>query len=175
MGCNNKCNSSYFTNLASAARQNSKERYTVVKGDYMKVNVMSIALCGEIGAEVHEDEDQLITVVCGTATVKFGRTNCTADCVRQLNAGESVFIPAGTWHNVCNAGSGLLKVISVYGYASNTTCTHGCDVAGTQSSECGCGQDAGIIRGMVFNASDYHWNTTQPRDGGCSCHIDSGC
>lgn len=126
MGCNNKCNSSYFTNLASAARQNSKERYTVVKGDYMKVNVMSIALCGEIGAEVHEDEDQLITVVCGTATAKFGRTNCTADCVRQLNAGESVFIPAGTWHNVCNTGSGLLKVISVYGYASNATCTHGC-------------------------------------------------
>ena len=58
MSCKNKCNSSYFTNLASAAKQNSKERYTVVKGEYMKINVMSIPLCGEIGVEIHEDEDQ---------------------------------------------------------------------------------------------------------------------
>lgn len=190
MCCKNKCNSSYFTNLASAARQNSKERYTVVKGDYMKVNVMSIAICGEIGAEVHEGEDQLITVVCGTATVKYGRTQCTADCVRQLNAGESVFIPSGTWHNVCNTGSGLLKLISVYGYA-NKTCAMGTEAGGAQSTGCGCMQNAGVVgtqntgcgcmqaagtvQGVVFNASDYQWNTTQTQDRGCSCHMNSGC
>ena len=190
MCCKNKCNSSYFTNLASAARQNSKERYTVVKGDYMKVNVMSIAICGEIGAEVHEGEDQLITVVCGTATVKYGRTQCTADCVRQLNAGESVFIPAGTWHNVCNTGSGLLKLISTYGYAGRT-CMHNNGVAGVQSVGCGCLQNTevaqiqttgggcaqalGTVRGTVFDATDYNWNTIQTQDNGCSCQINSGC
>ena len=106
----------------------------------MKVNVMCIPMCGEIGVEVHENEDQLITVVCGTATVKLGNSRCTADCVRRLCAGDSVFIPAGVWHNVCNTGNGQLKLISAYAYA-NEKMNHGC--AQTQNQDCGCAIDSG--------------------------------
>lgn len=155
MSCNCNENSSYFTNLASAARQNHKEKYTVVQGDYLKVNVMCIPMCGEIGMEVHEKEDQLITVVYGNATVKFGNTRCNADCHRRLNAGDSVFIPAGTWHNVCNTGNSQLKLISVYGYGNeNGVCTD---------------------RSNVFNANHYNWNSTQTQENSCSCAINSGC
>ena len=149
MSCNcNNC-SSYFANLVSAARQNHKKKYTVVQGDYLKVNVMCIPICGDIGVEVHENEDQLITVVCGTATVKLGRTRREADCIRRLNAGDSVLIPAGIWHNVCNSGNGQLQLISVYGYGNaNHDC--GCNT----NNDCGC------------SASN---------DCGCSANNDCGC
>lgn len=169
MSCNCNSNSnrcaSYFTNLATAARQNHKEKYTVVQGDYLKVNVICVPMCGEIGVEVHRDEDQLITVVCGTATVKLGNTRATADCIRRLNAGDSVLIPAGTWHNVCNTGGGQLKLISVYGY-------------GNANGGCGCMQTTGaqsVNCTHAFKADNYDWNTTQTQDNGCSCAIDSGC
>lgn len=159
MGCNNRC-SSYFTNLSSAARQNRQEKYTVVKGDYLKVNVMCVPMCGEVGVEVHEGEDQLITVVCGNATVKLGNTRCAADCVKHLSAGESVFVPAGTWHNVCNTGNGRLKLISTYGYGNNN-CGY------TQNGVSGCGN--------VFHTGNDNRNDMQTQDNGCNCGIDSGC
>ena len=166
MSSNRNQNSSYFTNLVSAARQNHKERFTVVEGDFIKVNVMCIPMCGEIGTEIHKDEDQFVTVVCGNATVKLGNTKCTADCVRRLSAGDSVFIPAGTWHNVCNTGNGQLKLISVY--ASD----NGCHTRSTETSRTA---QNGMGRDNVFNASNYSWNNAQNQDRGCSCMVDSGC
>ncbi len=176
MSCNHNNNSSYATNLASAARQNHKEKYTVVQGDYMKVNVMCISMYSDIGVEIHENEDQLITVVCGSATVKFGTTRNTLDCVKHLNAGDSVFIPAGTWHNVCNTGSEQLKLISVYAYGkADNGC--GCtQTAGAQGTTCGCTHATVYAdRSNVFNAGNYKWNDTQTRDNDCGCAINSGC
>lgn len=170
MSCYGNSNSSYFTNLDSAARQNHKERSTVVQGDYMKVNVMCVAMCQEVGTEVHEAEDQLITVVCGNATVKLGNTRCTADCVKRLSAGDSVFIPAGTWHNVCNTGNGPLKLISVYAYG-NESSTRDC----TQTTTTTCTANTNTGCSNVFNAENYNWNSTQTQSEGCSCAIDSGC
>lgn len=169
MSCNHNNNSSYVTNLVSAARQNHKERNTVVQGDFMKVNVMSVPMCGEVGMEIHEDEDQLVTVVCGNATFKLSNTRNTTDCVRRLNAGDTVFIPAGMWHNICNTGSGQLKLISVYAHTNEN---NGC----TRNTNKGCSEDTNAGRSNVFNTSNYNWqNNTQTRDGGCSCAIDSGC
>lgn len=183
MSYNHNENSSYVTNLVSAARQNHKERYTVVQGDNMKVNVMCVPMCGDVGTEVHENEDQLVTVVSGNATVKLGNTRGTADCVRRLSAGDSVFIPAGVWHNICNTGSGQLKLISVYAYASEGCSMHNTNVGSVETTSCGCTQTSGnrvqaatSDRGNVFNASDYTWqNNTRTRDEGCGCAIDSGC
>lgn len=135
MCCNNKC-SSYFTNLGSAARQNRKERTTVVEGDFMRVNVMCISMGDEIGLEVHETEDQLITVVSGTATVKLGKNRCKTDCTRRLTAGESVFIPAGIWHNICNTGTCQLKLISAYAREKEL-------FTQTQDGACGCQINSG--------------------------------
>lgn len=186
MSCNHNHNSTYFTNLVSAARQNTKERSRVVKGDYMRVNVMCIPMRGSIGAEVHEAEDQLITVVYGCAVVKLGNTQREADCVRRLIPGDSVFIPAGVWHNVCNAGNSPLKLISAYGTsAQNATGDCGCSQAAvaseTQNYGCGCAQETSAYNSSnncnasVFNAGEYRWNTVQAQDEGCGCAINSGC
>lgn len=203
MSC--KCNncSSYFTNLITAARQHRHGSHTVVQGDYLKVRVICVPMCGDIGVEVHENEDQLITVVCGTATVKLGRTRCEADCIRRLNAGDSVLIPAGIWHNVCNSGNGQLQLVSVYGYRStnndcgcstNNGCAcnanndHGCNANNdcgcaanngcgcTANNGCGCNQATTCSdRNTVFNTGNCDWRNAQTQDNGCSCAIDSGC
>lgn len=195
MSC--KCNncSSYFTNLITAARQHRHGSHTVVQGDYLKVRVICVPMCGDIGVEVHENEDQLITVVCGTATVKLGRTRCEADCIRRLNAGDSVLIPAGIWHNVCNSGNGQLQLVSVYGYRStnndcgcstNNGCAcnanndHGCnannDCGCNANNGCGCNQTTTCSdRNTVFNTGNCDWRNAQTQDNGCSCAIDSGC
>ena len=203
MSCRHNHISSYFTNLVSAARQNTKAKSKIVKGNYLKVNVMCIPMNGSLGVEVHEAEDQLITVVYGCAVVKLGNTRCEADCVRRLMPGDSVFIPAGVWHNVCNAGNGPLKLISAYGYcAQNADCGCGCSHATTaQTSDCGCAQaanDCGCAQvanacdcgcnheanvyassndcdGPVFNTNGYRWNASQAQDEGCGCAINSGC
>lgn len=156
----------YVTNLVSAARQNHKERTTVMQGEYMKVNVMCLPMYKCIGAEVHENEDQLITVVCGMATVKLGNTRCNLDCVRRLNPGDSILIPAGTWHDVCNTGSGHLRLISLYAYVEERD---------ERRESCGCAQMAMSGSDNVFNAAGYRFSTdTQTQDGDCSCR-NSGC
>lgn len=53
----------------------------------------------EIGMEKHDDIDQLITIVSGHGIFHNG----TADKAWHLNQGESVLIPANTWHNIINA------------------------------------------------------------------------
>lgn len=168
MSCNcNNC-SSYFTNFTTAARQSRQGKYTVVQGDYLKVNVICVPMCGELGVEVHRYEDQLITVVCGTATVKLGNTRNHADCIKRLNAGDSVLIKAGTWHNVCNTGNGQLKLVSVYGYGNaNNGC--GCDT----NNDCGyntnngCGRNASNDRGCNAN-NDCGRNVNNDCDCGCA-------
>ena len=145
---------------------------------------MCLPMQGSIGAEVHETEDQIITIVYGCAVVKLGNTKCKADCVRRLMAGDSVFIPAGMWHNVCNVGNGPLKLISVYGYGNQDTdcgCAQAAVVSETQRNNCGCVQETKVCGssnnydGMVFNANEYRWNTSQAQEEGCSCGINSGC
>ncbi len=180
MSCNKNRNVSYITNLVSAARQNHKKRHTVVKGDNITINVMCIPMCGDVGVEVHRNEDQLVTVACGSATVKLGNTRCTADCVRRLCTGDSVFIPAGTWHNICNTGNGPLKLISVYAFSNDDDDDNDCN----KKEWCGCTlstETAGCTKttadcGTVFNASNYNWqDNEQTRDDDCGCAINSGC
>ena len=143
MSCRHDHHSSYFTNLVSAARQNTKAKSKIVKGNYLKVNVLCVPMRGSLGVEVHEAEDQLITVVYGCAVVKLGNTRCEADCVRRLMPGDSVFIPAGVWHNVCNVGNSPLKLISAYGYCGgDADCGCGCGHTATGTSNCGCSQTA---------------------------------
>lgn len=117
-GCNNK-KTSYIYNLRECALNNRKHKETLIAGDLMKISLMSVDCYGELGAEVHEDEDQLIVVACGSAIVKIGCACSSMQSCYKLCAGESVFIPAGMWHNVCNAGNGSLKLYSVYAKAQD--------------------------------------------------------
>ena len=74
---------------------------------------MSIEPGHDIGLEVHPNIDQFIRVEDGKATVYMGPDK---ENLQTWNAedGDSVLIPAGTWHNLVAYGDEPLKVYSIY-------------------------------------------------------------
>ena len=104
----------YAANIGQMAADNSNFRTAIWTGCHLQMTLMSIPPCGEIGWEVHEDTDQLIRVEQGKAVVKMERCGQRLDFETILCKGDAVFVPAGTCHNVFNAGRNSLKISSVY-------------------------------------------------------------
>lgn len=104
----------YVTNVTHKAIQNKNFRTALWSSCYAQMTLMCIPVCSDIGLELHEDTDQIIRIEQGMAFVKMG------DCKNQLNfqvkacAGETIFVPAGTWHNIINIGRVPLKLSSIY-------------------------------------------------------------
>lgn len=104
----------FAANIPCAAKQNPNFRTAFWTGCYLQMTLMCLPARGEIGLEMHPDTDQFIRVECGHALVRMGPCQQQLDCQRCLGAGDGVFVPAGTWHNICNTGSGPLKLSSLY-------------------------------------------------------------
>ena len=104
----------FLFNLHHAAVMNENFRTTLWTGRDLQLTLMSIPVCGEIGVEMHSDVDQLIRIESGRAKVYMG--SCPRSLQEQacVEAGDAILIPAGTWHNIVNAGRRPLKLYSVY-------------------------------------------------------------
>ncbi|MBR7056044.1 MAG: cupin domain-containing protein [Oscillospiraceae bacterium] len=103
----------YSVNVHAAALENRCFRRAVWTGRHLQMTLMSIPVGGEIGAEVHPELDQLLRVEEGQALLTLGE--CREDRERRrLRAGDTAFVPCGTWHNLENAGNRPLKLSSVY-------------------------------------------------------------
>ena len=104
----------FVTNITRMAQENQNFRTAFWTGCRLQMTLMCIPACGEIGAEVHPETDQLIRVEAGQALVRMGDCREGLDFKCRLGAGDAVFVPSGTWHNVINAGNCPLKLSSVY-------------------------------------------------------------
>jgi mannose-6-phosphate isomerase-like protein (cupin superfamily) len=104
----------YVINTEQIALQNANFRTAIWTGNHLQMTLMCIPPCGEIGTEIHESTDQLILIEAGMAVVKIGKCRNQMDFQRKLSKGDAVFIPAGNWHNIINAGRNPLKLCSVY-------------------------------------------------------------
>ena len=71
--------------------------------------IMTIAAGGEIGEEVHEETDQVLSFVSGVGEAQVGGQK------RKVQAGDLVAVPAGTKHNFVNTGPNPLVLYTVYG------------------------------------------------------------
>lgn len=101
-------------NMDHAAAANENYRTALWTGDFLQVTLMSLPAGGEIGLEIHPDTDQFLRVESGTGRVQMGDARDSLTDVRNVDAHTAIVIPAGTWHNLTNTGSGELKLYSIY-------------------------------------------------------------
>lgn len=101
-------------NIEQAAKTNKNYRSTLWTGRHLQITLMSIPVGGDIGIEMHGDVDQFIRIESGRAQVMMGR--CPEDLCRceYADSNYAIVVPAGTWHNVVNAGNSPLKLYSIY-------------------------------------------------------------
>lgn len=94
--------------IATVAEQSTDFRRVLWTGRHAQLVIMTIPPGGEIGEEIHEDTDQILTLVSGTGEA------VVADETQQIAQGDLVAVPAGTWHNFRNTGVNPLVLYTVY-------------------------------------------------------------
>ena len=104
----------YVTNVGRMAMYNPNFRTALWTGDQMQMTLMSIPVRGEIGWEVHKDTEQMLRVEQGMGAVMMGNCEEHPDMKQRISMGDTVFVPAGTGHNIVNIGGIPLRLSSVY-------------------------------------------------------------
>jgi mannose-6-phosphate isomerase-like protein (cupin superfamily) len=104
----------WIGDIEALTLRNDTFRTVVFTGEHHQLTVMSIPQGGEIGLEVHPDNDQFIRIEQGDARVELGRSEGSVDESRDVKADWAFVIPAGVWHNVVNTGWDELKLYSLY-------------------------------------------------------------
>ncbi len=95
-------------NINQQASQNSFFRRVLETGQNTQIVIMNIPPRGEIGAEVHPDNDQVLYFTQGQGeAILNGET-------AQIGPGDIVLVRAGTDHNFKNTGNADLKIITTY-------------------------------------------------------------
>lgn len=98
----------HFT-IATVAEQSADFRRVLWTGKNTQLVIMTVPPGGEIGEEVHEDIDQILTFVSGTGEAVVSGEK------RKVAQGDLVVVPAGHKHNFLNTGENPLILYTVYG------------------------------------------------------------
>lgn len=98
----------HFT-IATVAEKSPDFRRVLWTGEHTQLVIMTIPPGGEIGEEVHEDIDQILTFVSGTGEARVAGEK------KEVVSGDLVVVPAGTKHNFVNTGPNPLVLYTVYG------------------------------------------------------------
>ena len=97
----------YVTNIEHETIENTNFRRVLYTSAYMQLVVISIPEGGEIGEEVH-GQDQFIRIESGTGKAILDGVE------HAVPVDSAVVIPAGTRHNIVNSGEGALKLYTIY-------------------------------------------------------------
>jgi mannose-6-phosphate isomerase-like protein (cupin superfamily) len=95
--------------IATEAEKSPDFRRVLWTGEHSQLVIMTIPPGGEIGEEVHEDTDQILTFVSGTGEATVSGTK------KAVAQGDLVVVPAGKKHNFVNTGPNPLILYTVYG------------------------------------------------------------
>jgi mannose-6-phosphate isomerase-like protein (cupin superfamily) len=99
----------YVVNIAEAARANDAFRRVLHTTGHLQLVVMTLQPGEDIGTEVHEHNDQILTFVEGTVRAKV------AGDTRDIGPGDVVVVPAGTTHDFTNTGATPARLFTLYG------------------------------------------------------------
>ncbi len=94
--------------INEAAKSNPNFRRVLWTGEHSQLVAMTIPVGGEIGDEVHDTTDQLLSFVSGSGEADLG------DHTHNVDAGDLCAVPAGTRHNFRNTGDEPLVLYTVY-------------------------------------------------------------
>ncbi|GEN81273.1 cupin domain-containing protein [Actinotalea fermentans] len=95
--------------IATVAEESPDFRRVLWTGEHTQLVVMTIPPGGEIGEEIHEGVDQILTFVSGVGEAVVSGQK------RKVAAGDLVVVPAGRKHNFLNTGENPLILYTVYG------------------------------------------------------------
>ncbi len=104
----------HVVDIEELTEDNSNYRTTHWTGSNLQLTLMSIPPGGDIGLEVHPDNDQFLRLEQGEGRCQMGpaRDHLTFD--EPVSDDWAIFIPAGTWHNVTNTGDEDLRLYAIY-------------------------------------------------------------
>lgn len=97
-----------ITNITQQAKTNEDFRQVLATGKHTQVVIMSIPPGGDIGEEIHPDNDQVLYAVSGMGQVMLDGE------ISDFETGDMVLVPAGAKHNFVNKGDVDLKIITTY-------------------------------------------------------------
>lgn len=99
---------SHIKNINQQAANNDNFRHVLETTSHTQIVIMSIPPGGEIGSEVHPDNDQVLYLVEGRGK------SVLSGAETDFQAGDIVLVPAGTEHNFIAAADAPLKIITTY-------------------------------------------------------------
>ena len=94
--------------IRAQALRNDVFRRVIRTGAHEQVVLMTLPEGESIGAEVHATTDQLFVFMDGTGEARVGGETMPVE------AGDLVFVEAGTRHDIVNLGATPLRLITVY-------------------------------------------------------------
>lgn len=97
----------HVENILNQAKRNDTFRRVLTTGDHTQVVLMSIPPKGEIGEEVHPDNDQVLLLVEGAGTAVLDGDE------KPFEPGDLVLVPAGTLHNFIAEEDGM-QIVTTY-------------------------------------------------------------
>lgn len=98
----------FTTDIATEAQSNNAFRRVLMTTLHVQVVVMALKPGEDIGSEVHDHTDQVLTFVEG-----YARAEVDGE-VRDVGPGDIVIVPAGLRHDFTNVGDTDLKLYTIY-------------------------------------------------------------
>lgn len=105
----------FTINIEDDTKANTNFRTTRWTGKHLQLTLMSIPVGGDIGLEIHPDNDQFLRIEEGKGRVQMGPSKDQLTYDRQVEDDWVILVPAGTWHNVTNIGDEPMQLYALYG------------------------------------------------------------
>ena len=98
----------FNANIEELTVNNNNFRQVLYTAKHCQLVLMSLPVGGEIGAEVHEENDQFFRFEAGQGKAVID------DNEYAVSDGSAIIVPAGAEHNVINTGEEPLKLYTIY-------------------------------------------------------------
>lgn len=85
----------YVINIEKETLDNTNFRTTLWTGEKLQLTVMEIPVGGDIGLEVHNENDQFIRIEQGDGLCQMGPSEDNLSFEQKVSEDEAVFVPLG--------------------------------------------------------------------------------